>query len=383
MPDNLQQISIYVHIPFCVKKCRYCDFYSNAYNQTIADDFISALFTEWEMVKRKYSLEGIPVSTIYFGGGTPSILDIAQWKRIVENFMKRLPLTDGYEWSIECNPESFSPQTARFWLDSGVTRLTFGIQSLNDMELATLGRSHDSTTALAALCDPVIAKFFSIGADIMFGPPMQTVASLDMTLSGILSIPTIKHLSAYELTIAEATPFGRLREKLPLPDDDICAEMTQLVKLKTCNAGFKQYEVSNYSKPGFRCRHNEAYWRHKPYIGLGPAAHSFIQPYRFSNVKNTREYIARLKEEKLPVDFTETIDAAALSREMIFLGLRTTDGINEDDFYLKTGFGFDLPERRPALEKFKSLNMLEYSPPYWRLNEKGLNFADAVARDLM
>jgi oxygen-independent coproporphyrinogen-3 oxidase len=381
--QELTSFSLYVHVPFCVRKCNYCDFYSEPPGPRAADDFIDALLAEWALAKENYRLEGIPVETLYFGGGTPSILSLRQWKRIIEGLAGKLHFTRDYEWSIECNPDSFSPETASLWLDSGVTRLSIGVQSLVDDELALMGRVHNARQALDLLENPILLKFESIGADLMYGVPGQTAESFAGSLDAVLAASAVSHLSAYELTISQATDFGRRGNRLPFPSDETTTAMTELLLQKTAAASFERYEISNWCRPAHQCRHNEAYWRHKPYLGLGPAAHSYLAPRRFSNVNSLAEYCAALRAGTLPTGFSETIDTAALSREMIFLGLRTAEGVSELDFRSMTGADFSSPSRSDALQAFIKKGMMEYAPPFWRLTDQGMLFADGVARELM
>jgi oxygen-independent coproporphyrinogen III oxidase len=379
----IEPFSLYIHVPFCVRKCNYCDFYSEPSDPAAIDGYIDGLLREWELAKKEYLLEGLPVETLYFGGGTPSILSFRQWERIIGKFVRELHFTPRYEWSIECNPDSFSPETASLWLDSGVTRISVGVQSLDDNELALMGRVHNARQAFDLLENPILSKFTSIGADLMYGTPGQTPGSFAGSLDAVLAASAVRHLSVYELTISPTTDFGRRSNLLPLPSDETTAAMTELLREKTAAASFERYEISNWCRPGHRCRHNEAYWRHKPYLGLGPAAHSFLAPQRFSNVNSLAEYCAALRAGTLPTGFSETIDTAALSREMIFLGLRTAEGISELDFRSMTGSDFSSPARREALQEFIKKGMLKYEPPFWRLTDQGMLFADGVARELM
>jgi oxygen-independent coproporphyrinogen III oxidase len=380
---NFESLSLYIHVPFCAQKCNYCDFYSVPYNESAGNGYVDALLLEWKLIKEKYSLENASIETLYFGGGTPSILSLGQWKTIIHTFIQPLRFVRNCEWSIECNPDSFSSETAVLWLDSGVTRLSIGIQTFDDHELRLLGRIHDARQARKLIENPVLLKFKSIGADLMYGIPGQTQGSLESSLNNILDKPVIRHLSAYELTIGEHTDFGSRRGLLPLPSEETIVAMTEMITQKTANRGFKRYEISNFSLPGHRCRHNEAYWRHKPYIGLGPAAHSYLPPRRFSNSNSLAEHIVKLHGRELPTGFSEILDTAALSREMMFLGLRTDQGVNESDFYLRTGRDFASSARLPALAGFVGKGMMEHSPPYWRLTNKGMLFADAIARELL
>ena len=380
--EEIHSLSLYIHVPFCVRKCNYCDFYSELADRSAIDGYIDALLVEWALMKEKYRLENTPVETLYFGGGTPSILSLGQWKKIIGKLIHGLHFTPHYEWSIECNPDSFSPETASLWQGEGVTRISIGVQSLDDKKLRIMGRVHSAQQALKLLANPLLSRFASIGADLMYGVPGQTLESLSMSLDKVLSAPWLRHLSAYELTINQATDFGRRRQSLPFPPEETAVAMTKMVLEKTRARGFERYEISNFSLPGHHCRHNEAYWRHKPYIGLGPAAHSYLPPVRYSNVNSLTDYGKALRAGMLPVGFSETIDAAAVSREMIFLELRTKVGINEIDFRSMTGNDFASSVRMPLLQEFVRTAMMEHEPPYWRLTDTGMLFADAVARDL-
>ena len=320
-PQGMQSLSLYIHVPFCARKCNYCDFYSVPFNESLIDSYVSALLVEWKLIKDAYSLHDIPIQTLYFGGGTPSILPLRQWKRIIEHLIRPLHFAPDYEWSDECNPDSFTSEIASLWLDSGVTRISIGVQSLNDEELRSLGRVHNARQALACLENPLLSKFKSTGVDLMYGIPRQTLDSLEASLMTILALPATRHLSAYELTISSPTDFGRRRGMLPLPSEDAVIAMTEMISQKTFERGFEQYEISNFSLPGHECRHNEAYWQHAPYVGLGPAAHSYLPPRRFSNVSSLDAYTTKLREQELPTGFSEALDAAALSRELVFLGL--------------------------------------------------------------
>jgi putative oxygen-independent coproporphyrinogen III oxidase len=376
-------LSLYIHVPFCIKKCRYCDFYSERSSEPIIDKFIDALIIEWDLVKKKYKLEGVPIATLFFGGGTPSLLSPAQWNKINDCLISRLLLTDDYELSIECNPDSFSVEKAELWAAFGATRLTFGVQSFDERELRILGRAHTIERANEVLSGPVLTSFSSIGIDCMYGLPGQTLQSLETSLNAVFSHPAVNHLSLYELTVSGRTMFGRHRGILPLPDEAVLVRMIELIMRKTRKNGFARYEVSNFARPGHHCRHNMAYWRHTPYIGLGPSAHSYLPPVRFSNINNTLRYSDLLERGELPIDFSETIDTETLSREMVFLGLRTVEGINEERFFDTIGSPFCSNTRKPILEKLLQQKYMLYRRPFWALTEKGMLFADAVARDLV
>jgi len=314
------------------------------------------------------------------------MLGVDSWDRLNDGLFSRIDKAGIKEWSIECNPELFSMYKARAYSKSGVTRLTFGIQSLNDKELSICGRIHDSARALEVLRDERLSTMFeSIGADIIYGLPGQTIDTLDDTLSSILSIPQIKHLSAYELTIAKGTPFGRHAKILPLPDEDTVAEMYELIGTRCAERGMRQYEVSNYAVDGHESTHNKAYWSHKPYIGLGASAHSYIHPKRWGNVCSVDQYISLLSSNKRPIEFEETLTKKELAEEMLFLGLRNVCGIDKQEFETRTGRRLCAAgsESEARLREYIKAGLLIDSEERLFPTSKGMLFADMMARGIV
>jgi oxygen-independent coproporphyrinogen-3 oxidase len=305
------------------------------------------------------------------------------WKLLDEGIFSKIDKSNLNEWSVECNPESFTIEKAEMYATSGVTRLTFGVQSLNAHELSVCGRAHSAERALEVLGDSRLPKLFnSIGEDIIYSLPGQTVGTLDDTLSSLLSIPHIKHISAYELTIANNTPFGRHKKILNLPDDEASAEMYNLIGKRCADRGMRQYEVSNYALPGFESLHNKAYWSRMPCIGLGASAHSHIPPKRYSNIANVDKYISSILTTGKAIDFEETLSPSDVSLEIIFLGLRNADGIDEGDFYSQTGTLFYTNTRKHILQKYIDQNLLKKISNKWIPTSKGMLFADMMAREL-
>lgn len=379
-----QPFSLYIHIPFCVKKCYYCDFYSVPFDSSLASQYIDALGREWEIMQQELSLQSRSVNTVYIGGGTPSLLDNELWGRLNTAIFSKLDLSELEEWSVECNPESFTIKKAFMYADTGVTRLTFGVQSLLPRELSVCGRVHTSRRALEVLGDPRLPEWFdSIGADLIYSLPGQTVESLDTTLSGVLSVPAVKHLSAYELTISPDTPFGRHSKRLPVPSEEHSVEMYELVGRRCRERGMHQYEISNYALRGHESVHNRAYWSHKPYLGLGCSAHSYFHPKRWSNRADVNEYITMLSSGTSPVDFEEIIGPLELAREMIFLGLRNVGGLDEAEFEEKTGMALAGGGRSDLLSEYIGSGLLEKRGKKWIPTPKGMLFAEMMARELM
>ncbi|GBU21748.1 coproporphyrinogen III oxidase [Fibrobacteres bacterium R8-0-B4] len=328
-------------------------------------------------------LDGHSIDTIYIGGGTPSLLGIDMWDRLDRELFSRIDKTGIKEWSIECNPESFSIEKARVYTKSGVTRLTFGVQSLNDRELSICGRIHNSERAITVLRDDRLSTMFnSIGADIIYGLPGQTINTLDDTLSSLLSIPQIKHLSAYELTIATDTSFGRHAKILSRPDEDTVADMYELIGKRCAERGMRQYEVSNYAVDGYESIHNKAYWSRKPYIGLGASAHSYIHPKRWGNVDDTDQYISSLSSNKRPIEFEEVLTNKESAEEMIFLGLRNADGIDKRELETLTGLRlYDTGSETAArLREYIHAGLLIDSGERLIPTPHGMLFSDMMAR---
>jgi len=377
-------LSLYIHIPFCIKKCRYCDFYSIPFHNDIVLAYIEALGKEWDIYLRDPIINKQAIRTVYIGGGTPSLLTVDMWKKLDEVLFSKIDKSEIKEWSVECNPESFTIEKAEMYADSGVNRLTFGIQSLNPRELSVCGRAHSAKRALEVLNYKVLAeKFRSVGVDLIYSLPGQTLETLDNTLSTVLSVPVIKHLSAYELTIADDTPFGRHRQKLSIPSEELSVEMYDLINKRCGEVGMNQYEVSNYAFAGHESIHNKAYWSHKPYIGLGTSAHSYIHPKRWSNVADVEDYISEVSANKRPVDFEEILGTVELASEIIFLGLRSADGIDENEFTSRTGLKISDEGREKILLKYVDSGLLEKHNRRWIPTSKGMLFADMMARELM
>ena len=377
----MMEISLYIHIPFCARKCRYCDFYSvSVDNLSFVNQYIDALGREWAGIVDSGMVDGAVINTVYVGGGTPSLLGVDMWGRLDDVLFSRIDKSNISEWSVECNPESFSIDKARVYAGCGVTRLTFGVQSLNPRELSICGRVHSADRAREVLGDNRIVDMFkSTGVDIMYGLPGQTVNTLDDTLTSILSFPAVKHISAYELTIADDTPFGHHHKILPLPTEDLSSDMYELINKRCTDRGMYQYEISNYAIPGFESVHNKAYWSHKPYIGLGASAHSYIHPKRWSNVADAGQYISSISSARNAIIFEETITPTELAEEILFLGLRNAGGIDEDDFFQRTGIR--LSEK--SLQKYAGSGLLVKSGRKYVPASRGMLFADMMARGLM
>ena len=376
------KLSLYIHIPFCKKFCHYCDFYKVLADDSSVDMFIKALLDEWQMLSNTYSLNKYEMDTIYFGGGTPSCLSPQKWQILGHRFLSILPKTENCECSMECNPDSFAVKKAQIWLEHGINRLSIGIQSMNDLLLKNIGRIHDSQQVRRVLEQPLLSQFSSIGVDFMYGLPGQDLEIFEKDLREVLQYDVVQHLSAYELTLAEGTSLWKDRDKLCFSDEDSIVEMVYYLQKICSQYGFSRYEISNYSKPGHRCRHNMVYWAHEPYIGLGPSAHSYLPPYRFYNTSDVRKYVNCIQNKELPIEEKEHIDANTMLHELIFLGLRTTEGLDERKFLKMTSQSFYSGKRKATIDLLQQKKLICREENHWILTEEGMLLADAIARQL-
>lgn len=300
---------LYIHVPFCRHKCVYCDFMSGT-NINLRRNYLDRLREEWTARK----VENI--RTLYFGGGTPSMLFLTEITEITEILGN--PKVE--EWTIECNPEDMSDEWLKGIKQLGVSRLSIGVQSLNDRELKWIERRHSAEDAKEAVCKARNAGFDNISVDVIFGLPGQTIESLRSTINGVLSLG-VEHISVYSLMFEEGSKIT-MKNVQPI-DEDVAAEMYRVICDMLASAGYEHYEISNWAKPGFRARHNYGYWTGEPYIGLGPAAHSFDgHAVRQANVANTLKW---LKDEEPEV---EHLTDEERFNERVMLGLRTAEGID-------------------------------------------------------
>lgn len=360
---------IYVHVPFCTAKCAYCDFYSVA-RPDYADAYIGAV--EQDYVARIGELGGEAVETLYFGGGTPSLLSPGQFGRLASIF----DISDLKEFTIEVNPDDVSPDKVKAWIDAGVDRVSIGVQSLDDGELRTVGRRHDSRQALSAIELLQRSGISNISGDLVYGLPGQTAPSFVRSLNQLIS-SGIKHLSAYSLGYEEGTRLWRwLQEGRVVPaDDDLTLEMYTSLCRVAASAGFEHYEISNFALPGFRSLHNSAYWCGTPYLGLGPGAHSLdscgVRRYVPSDIKT---YLKAPCTASV-IDEEDNTDRA---NDRIMVSLRTAGGL---DLTL-----FDDGDRAKieaaALPWLESGDLVE-SPSGFAIPERSWMLSDAIIRDLL
>ncbi len=349
---------IYVHIPFCERKCPYCSFNSYHGQEKLIYDYVKRAILEI----RSYPRER--VDTVYFGGGTPTFLPAEETEKLLFAAREHFYLENESEITIEANPGTSDTQKLVQLKNSGFNRISIGVQSFNADELLALGRVHTPTCAENAVMRAWDAGFKNISADIMFGTPGQTIKSLGHTLDKMLSLP-VSHISAYSLSVDEGTRFYEMRDTLKLADEDTERQMYRTIIKRLGDEGFRHYEISNFAKDGFYSRHNTKYWTGEEYIGIGAGAHSYYKNERYGNICGIKEYIGSAD----PSADREFIDGAEREREYYILGLRLLEGV--------------LDRGHPAVDTLVGDGLLERCGGNIRLTERGLDLANYVLAKFM
>ncbi len=322
-----KMLSLYIHIPYCVRKCPYCGFYSTPYTSDGADDFINALGIEAARYQAEFSNRHF--QTIYVGGGTPTALSREQIGKVLDIARNHFEISKGAEITVEANPYTITEDILDLLLERGANRLSIGVQSYSDEVLHKLGRLHTSAQAERAFLLARSSGFKNIGTDLIYGIPGQTTAQwVDTLKTSVQYMP--EHVSIYSLSLDEGSLFLEIAKtgNFEYPDDDSAAEMYEYAITIFSRAGYRRYEISNLSLPGFECRHNRNYWSRGEYLGLGPGAWSFISPRRYRNIADVAEYARRLARGISPVAESEQAGPEQASRETLFLSLRTAEGLD-------------------------------------------------------
>ncbi|HDQ44498.1 MAG TPA: radical SAM family heme chaperone HemW [bacterium] len=360
---------LYIHIPFCVRKCPYCDFYSEAETEVSIPEFLRALRTEIELRAENWIIPD-PAETLFFGGGTPSLLSANQLSIILHYLRDSFAIQEFPEITVEANPGTLSPEKLEGYRQEGVNRLSIGAQSFLNAELDFLGRIHRADEISRSVRAAREAGFGNIGLDLIFGLPDQTLSAWRVSVHQALELEP-EHISTYALTWDNETPIGKRIQsgELPAPDESRVSDMYLWTSEILRSAGYAHYEVSNFARPGFRCRHNEGYWTGRPYLGLGPSAHSFLHEKRSWNLRDIREYIHQLRLMKLPVEGEEELSYAQRKMERLALLLRRSDGIPLDE----------LPGNPEKLDPFFSEGLASIRDGRFALTPRGFLLADGIA----
>src|SRR5438270_11598381 len=334
--ELLETASLYLHIPFCHTRCHYCDFNTYAGILPLREPYVRALLTEIAATGTFARLpSGKPrrSRTIFFGGGTPSLLSVEQITRILNACSTSFSVDEGAEITLEANPGTLSQEQLAGLRTAGINRLSMVAQSFDAQLLNTLGRIHSPEEITQAIQYARAAGFTSINLDFMFGLPGQTMRHWQETLDQALALHP-EHLSLYSLIIEEGTPFYTWTEegRIIPGDEDLCADMYEYADAGLQGEGYINYEISNWALPGHASRHNLTYWQNLPYLGMGAGAHSFFADKRFSNERDPQAYIQTLKKRQLPIVESETIERLQQMSETAFLGLRTAQGLHLPTF---------------------------------------------------
>ena len=370
----LETVSLYLHIPFCHTRCYYCDFNTYAGILTLREPYVRALLTEIVLMGEEArhgdgSLR--QARTIFFGGGTPSLLTVAQVRRLLDGCRAAFLLDADAEITLEANPGTLTREQLVGLREAGINRLSLGSQSFDAELLKTLGRIHTPAEITAAVSAARAAGFTSINLDFMFGLPGQQMQHWQETLEEALALRP-EHLSLYSLIIEEGTPFfDWTHEGRIVPgDEDLCADMYEYADQRLQAAGYINYEISNWALPGHQSRHNLTYWRNLPYIGMGAGAHSFFGGRRFSDERDPQGYITMLKKRRLPVVESETIEKTQEMSETAFLALRTAEGLHLPTFEERFAVPF-ASFAGDRLQRVEEAGLLEEEGGWLRLSKRG------------
>jgi len=379
--------SLYVHVPFCAQKCSYCAFYSEASSGELVNRYVGALLVELGLVAADLKPE-----TVFFGGGTPSLLNLKQWGRVFER-LEGLGLLGAAEWTIECNPATVSLDKAQLFRSYGVNRVSMGVQSLNEALLDKLGRIHSREMVFKSFDILRQAGFANLNLDLMFAIPGQSLEVWQGTLREALALGS-EHLSTYEVIYEDDTPlFAQLQAGEIAEDEDLACAMYEELVTQATGAGLKQYEVANFARdraresigpgmiqevPAYSCRHNLNYWRGGSFYGLGPSATSYVRGVRTKNWSNTPIYCDQLEKGNRAVKSTEQLAPLARAGETAAFGLRMTAGVEFEEFRQVTGFDLRA-EWATEMEELARRGWGQVLPERFRLTSEGLRFADAAA----
>jgi len=372
--------SLYVHIPYCQAKCPYCDFNSYAASVWPEEEYVAALCAEMAHYAGLDAWRGRAIRTIFFGGGTPSLFAPSSIARVLDAAAHHWPLAADAEITLESNPGTVTVGRLRGFRAAGVNRASFGVQSFHAHHLATLGRIHSADEARAALTGARVAGFEHVNLDLIFALPEQTVAEWQADLREGIALGS-DHVSAYNLTYEEGTPFHawRAQGKLRPLENDTEEEMFSLTQQQLRAAGYEQYEISNYARPGAECRHNLNYWQSGAYLGIGAGAHSYNDhgtAQRWSNERNPLRYVNLTTRSGQACVTREELSTAQQRGEFVFLALRCRDGFAARRFAER--FGADFTAVFPHVTEHVADGLLEDVDGFWRLTATGLRHADAV-----
>lgn len=370
---------IYIHIPYCRQACTYCNFHFST-SLKHKKDLLQALVTEIILTAPKDNVETI--DTVYFGGGTPSLLTSEELTFIFNSVHNHFYISPQAEITLEANPDDISKKTLADWLQLGVNRLSLGIQSFDEDELRWMNRAHNAAQSLQSIDDIIEAGFTNFSVDLIYGSPLLNNNTLKKNAEIIFN-KKIPHISAYALTVEAKTALYKMIEKHDSPaiDTNRQAEQFEILLQLTEDAGYEQYEISNFARPGYRSRHNSSYWQGKPYYGFGPAAHSFDgKNIRRWNIANNALYIQSLKKNEIPFE-EEILTREQQLNEYIMTSLRTIEGLNLEIVNKKFG-AEEVKKILAQSKKYLEVKFMRQENSFIILNKEGKFLADGIAADL-
>lgn len=364
------QVAIYVHIPFCQARCTYCDFNTYAGLEPLIPAYVAAISQEVELSGERWGRLAVP--TVYFGGGTPSLLPPDLLAKTLHTLRSTFHVLPDAEITIEANPGTVNTDKLCQLRALGVNRLSLGIQSSCDDELCLLGRIHTWAQAMEAVEAARAAGFDNLNLDFIYGLPGQTLTTWNKTMKAALALDP-EHLSLYCLTIEENTPLARriAESQIAPPDPDLAADMYELAEKTLTEAGFLHYEISNWAKlNSHMCRHNLIYWRNEPWLGIGAGAHSWLDKHRWANAYHPQKYVAALERDHIPVIEKEAIDQQLEMSETMIMGLRLAEGIDDARFRARFGVGLERAFGT-ELDELQHLGLLVWDGHVARLTSRG------------
>jgi oxygen-independent coproporphyrinogen-3 oxidase len=379
-PAATRVTSLYVHVPFCAQKCVYCAFYSEASSGELVNRYVAALVRELEIVA-----DDLKPKTIFFGGGTPSLLNLRQWEQILRT-MEKLNLLGAEEFTVECNPATVSADKAKLFRDFGINRISMGVQSLDEKLLEQLGRIHSREMVFKSFDILRAAGFENLNLDLMFAIPTQTMEIWRATLNEAMAMQS-EHISSYEVIYEDDTPlFEQLKAGEFSVDENLACEMYEELVASATRTGFHQYEIANFARgelssekiPARACKHNVNYWRGGSFYGLGPSATGYVRGVRTKNWPNTQLYCEQLEKGKRAIESSEELPPLKRAGETAAFGLRMNAGWSFVDFKRTTDF--DLRhEWNSEMQQLTERGWAKISPDNFQLTPQGLRFADAAA----
>lgn len=371
-------LGLYIHIPFCVRKCDYCDFYSVPGRGQRMDQYLKAL--QCHLEESAPQAQPYLVDTIYFGGGTPSHFGAQRLVEVLRTIHKNFQVSRDCEITVECNPDSVDPEFLAHLKRAGVNRLSMGVQSARDGELKEIGRLHNYQQAVQAFQQARQAGFENLSLDLIYGLPDQTLESWKASVEAVLQLAP-EHLSCYGLKLEQGTPLYQRQDQEQMADDDTQADMYLWMVDRLAQAGYGQYEISNFARPGFESRHNLKYWLGEEYMGFGPSAHSYFGGRRYSFVRDLDIYVNGVLHNGKIIDESSLVNRRERGREYLMLRMRTVRGVEESEYRRTFYMNFDPLEDR--FREYRDYGWAECTDGRWHFTPSGFLLSNPLIGDLL